>query len=233
MSSRYSRSVSLVLVVDDEPNIVRIVSAYLERDGFDVLTAADGRRALEVARERQPDLVVLDLMLPELDGLEVCRQLRRESDVPILMLTARSEDSDTLVGLGIGADDYLTKPFNPAEVAARVKAILRRARVPAVQRVLRVGPLEVDLDARVATKHGREVALTALEFDLLATFMQRPGVVLSREQLLDRCWDAQRHYGGLRVVDVHVANLRKKVEDEPGDPALLQTVRGVGYKLVS
>ena len=226
----------LVLVADDEPNIVRILTAYLQREGFDVLTAGSGDIALELALARVPDLVVLDLMLPGLDGIEVCRELRRRSEIPVLMLTARSEDSDKLVGLAVGADDYVTKPFNAAEVVARVQAILRRTRSPAAHRVLRAGPLEVDLDTHVATKNGHELDLTALEFDLLATLLERPGVVWTRDQLLDRCWDSGtngRYHGESRVVDVHVANLRRKIEDDPGRPELLRTIRGVGYKLVA
>jgi two-component system response regulator ResD len=230
-----NRVVPLVLIADDEPNIIRILTAYLQREGFEVLTAGSGDVALELTLSRMPDLVVLDLMLPGLDGIEVCRQLRRRGDLPVLMLTARSDDSDKLVGLAVGADDYVTKPFNPAEVVARVQAILRRTRGPAAHRLLRAGPLDVDLDTRVATKGGRELELTALEFDLLATLLERPGVVWTRDQLLDRCWDSGttgRYYGESRVVDVHVANLRKKIEHDPGQPELLRTVRGVGYKLV-
>ena len=227
---------TLVLVVDDEPNIVRILTAYLEREGFQVIAAGDGIEAVDVARRRRPDLVVLDLMLPELDGLEACRRLRQESDMPVLMLTARNEDIDKLVGLHLGADDYVTKPFNPREVVARVKAILRRSRGDGARRVLRASSMELDPEARVASKNGVELGLTALEFDLLATFMARPGRVWTREELLDRCWREGRldqHPGDARLVDVHIANLRKKLEDEPGSPRLLQTIRGVGYKLAA
>jgi DNA-binding response OmpR family regulator len=227
---------ALVLIVDDEPNIVRILTAYLEQGGFQVVSAGDGLTALDLARRRRPDLVVLDLMLPELDGLEVCRRLRQDSDVPVLMLTARVEDADKLVGLHLGADDYVTKPFNPREIVARVTAILRRGRTSSTGRVLRVPPLELDPETRLASKNGDDLGLTALEFDLLATFMARPGRVWSREELLDRCWGSGRldqHPDDPRVIDVHIANLRKKLEDEPGNPLLLQTVRGVGYKLVA
>jgi DNA-binding response OmpR family regulator len=225
----------LILVVDDDPNIVRILTGYLKQGGFEVLTAGDGLAAMDLARRRRPDLVVLDLMLPQLDGLEVCRRLRQDSDVPVLMLTARSEDTDKLVGLHVGADDYVTKPFNPREVVARVTAILRRSSAAGGTPVLREPPLELDPDARLARKSGADLGLTALEFDLLATFMARPGRVWTREELLDRCWGAirlEQHPGDPRVVDVHIANLRKKLEDEPANPRLLQTVRGVGYKFV-
>jgi two-component system alkaline phosphatase synthesis response regulator PhoP len=165
--------VTRVLVVDDESNIVRIVSAYLSREGFEVVTAADGAAALRAATAQQPDLVVLDLMLPEVDGLEVCRQLRRDSDVPVLMLTARADDVDKVVGLSLGADDYLTKPFNPAELVARVKAILRRA-APVSQRRLQVGPVVLDLEARSARNDGKELELTYTEFEILRALLERP-----------------------------------------------------------
>lgn len=220
-----------VLVVDDEPNIVRILSGYLEQDGFEVLTALDGDAALRLAKQAHPDLVVLDLMLPGRDGIEICQELRRDSDVPVLMLTARSDDADKLVGLAVGADDYVTKPFNPREIVARIKAILRRTDGRASRPVLRVGALKIDTDARAVYKEGQELAVTALEFDLLAVLAERSGRVWSRRQLLERCW-ADQYYGDERVVDVHVANLRKKIEDDPGDPKLLKTARGAGYKLV-
>ena len=227
----HTGGVSVVLVVDDEPGIVEVLTAYLRRDGFEVVAAGDGLQALDVARQTLPDLVLLDLMLPGLDGYEVFRELRRDGDMPVIMLSAKTEDTDKLVGLGLGADDYVTKPFNPQEVVARVKNLLRRTAAPTQRRVLRAAGLECDLDARVAAEHGRQLELTALEFDLLATFMARPGVVFTREQLLERCWDS--HYGEARVIDVHIANLRKKIEDDPARPQHLLTVRGVGYKLVT
>ena len=225
---RHTGDVSVVLVVDDEPGIVEILTAYLQRDGFEVVAAGDGIQALETARQIRPDLVVLDLTLPGLDGYEVFRELRRDGDMPVIMLTAKTEDTDKLVGLGLGADDYVTKPFNPQEVVARAKAVLRRTAAAPERRILRAAGLECDLDARVAAKHGRQLELTALEFDLLATFLARPGMVFTREQLLERCWGTR--YGEARVVDVHIANLRKKIEDHPAPPQHLLTVRGVGYK---
>lgn len=230
-AARYEGVVALVLVVDDEPNIVRIVAAYLRREGFEVVTAADGPTALRTAAERRPDLVVLDLMLPEIDGLEVCRRLRQAADVPVLMLTARAEDADKIVGLTIGADDYLTKPFNPAELVARVKAVLRRTR-PEPLPLRRVGPVELDLQARTAHKNGEQIALTYTEFQILAALLEQPGRVWSREQLLERAREglAQPTFGDHRVVDVHIANLRKKIEDDAVLPPVIETVRNVGYR---
>lgn len=222
-----------VLVVDDESNIVRIVSAYLSREGFEVVTAADGAAALRAATAQRPDLVVLDLMLPEVDGLEVCRQLRRDNDVPVLMLTARADDVDKIVGLSIGADDYLTKPFNPAELVARVKAILRRA-APVSRRRLQVGPVVLDLEARTARKNDQDLDLTYTEFEILRALLERPGRAWSRQQLLERSREGASlpGFGDKRVVDVHIANLRKKLEDGRGAPSLIETVRGVGYRSV-
>lgn len=223
-----------VLIVDDEPHIVRLVSAYLEREGYEVLSAIDGRTALSLARSVHPHLIVLDLMLPEMDGLEVCRILRQESPAYILMLTARSEEADKVIGLGMGADDYLTKPFSPRELVARVKAILRRDR--------RMGPLPVDTDellvfptitidvARRQVRRGTlDIELTALEFNLLTALASSPGVVLSRSQLLQRVWGYD-FMGDERVVDVHIGLLRRKIEDTALSDSLIKTVRGVGYK---
>lgn len=223
----------MVLVVDDESNLVDLVMSYLERESFTVLTAGDGLSALELARTRQPDLVVLDLMLPGLDGLEVCRQLRQFSDAYVLMLTARAEEVDKIVGLSVGADDYLTKPFSPRELVARVKALLRRPRSatgPAEVEppVRRFDDLLIDEARHEVSRHGEMVPLTAREFALLAMLAAHPGRVFTRHQLLDRVWgDA---YYDEHVVDVHVANLRKKLEDEPTHPRIVETVRGVGYR---
>jgi two-component system alkaline phosphatase synthesis response regulator PhoP len=218
-----------VLVVDDEEHIVELARMYLQQEGFTVEGASDGAEALEKIRTLKPALVVLDLMLPEVDGWEVCRRTRAESDVPIIMLTARSDDVDKIVGLELGADDYLTKPFNPRELVARVKAILRRyERSIRPGQVLHLGRLTVDPDSREAALADRAVKLRAKEFDLLYTLAQHRGQVLSREQLLDLVWGYD-FYGETRTVDVHIAHLRSKLR---GSEVQIETVRGVGYKLV-
>ena len=223
-----------VLVVDDEPNLVELVQGYLEREGFAVLTARDGPAALDAARTGRPDLVVLDLMLPGLDGVEVCRRLRVFSDAYVLMLTARAEEIDKIVGLSVGADDYLTKPFSPRELVARVKAMLRRPRsgasaaetdLPAPRQL---GELLIDEARHEVTKHGQILPLTGREFALLLTLASHPGRVFTRDQLLERVWGEQ--YYDDHVVDVHVGNLRKKIEDDPSAPRYVETVRGVGYR---
>jgi len=222
----------LALVVDDERPLVDIVSAYLEREGFDVVAAFDGERAVEVARTERPDLVVLDLMLPGTDGIEACRRIRAFSDAYIVMLTAKAEETDKIIGLSTGADDYLTKPFSPGELVARVRAMLRRPRNadPEGGQVRRIGALELDAAAREARIDGRPVDLTRLEFDLLETLSGEPRVVFSRAQLLERVW-GQHWFGDEHVVDVHIANLRRKLGDDPAAPKYVHTVRGVGYRL--
>lgn len=223
---------SRILIVDDEANIQRLLRTYLEREGFDVLTAADGQAALTLARSWQPHLVVLDLLLPEIDGMEVCRQLRQESDVFIVMATARSEEMDKIVGLNMGADDYVTKPFSPREMVARIKAILRRSRRPkAVQEAntLHFRSLVIDTGRRTVRVRGKEVDLTALEFNILRTLASQPGLVYSRAQLLERVWGYD-YMGDERVVDVHIGLLREKIESDRSDPCFVKTVRGVGYK---
>ncbi|MHB1134670.1 MAG: response regulator transcription factor [Chloroflexota bacterium] len=223
-----------VLVVDDEANLVHLVKGYLEREGFAVSTAADGATALRLAREQHPDLVVLDLMLPAIDGLEVCRQLRQWSDAYVIMLSARVEEVDKIVGLSVGADDYLTKPFSPRELVARVRAMLRRPRGGTSQteeapaRLVYEG-LVVDQAGREVSVEGRPVSLTPLEFNLLAALASEPGRVLTRAQLLERVWGYD-FYGDDHVVDVHLASLRKKIEPNSAQPRWLQTVRGVGYR---
>jgi DNA-binding response OmpR family regulator len=220
---------ALILVVDDEEPIRQLASLYLEKEGFQVACAADGPEAIELAHRERPALVVLDVMLPTIDGFEVCRRLRQDSEVPILMLTARNEDVDKIVGLELGADDYLTKPFNPREMVARVKAILRR--YESGQRAgptLRLGPLTVDKQRREARAGDNELALRTKEFDLLVAFLKNAGIVLSREQLLDLVWGYE-FYGETRTVDVHVQHLRQKLA---GSGVGIQTMRGVGYKLV-
>ncbi|HEY6013743.1 MAG TPA: response regulator transcription factor [Candidatus Limnocylindrales bacterium] len=214
-----------VLVVDDEPPIVDLVRGYLEREGWEVLTAPDGREGLELARREQPDVVILDLMLPGLDGVEACRELRTFSNAFVVMLTARSEEIDKLVGLAVGADDYLTKPFSPRELVARIKAILRRARVatPAAP------GLDVDVARRVARVDGQAVQLTRTEFEILAALVREPGSVVERAALLASVWGPG--YDDDHLVDVHVANLRRKLGDNPDHPRFVETVRGVGYRL--
>ena len=221
-----------ILVVDDESAVRRLVSSYLEREGYQVLEASDGVEALRKARVEHPDLIVLDLMLPEIDGLEICRVLRAESDTYILMLTAKTEEADKLLGLGMGADDYLTKPFSPRELVARVKAILRRGEHDTVSdaAVIRSGSIEIDSNRHMVKINGKEMELTAREFDILKQLAARPGMVFSREQLLEMVW-GYSFYGDPRVVDVHVAKLRKKIEKDPARPEIIKTVRGVGYKL--
>ena len=219
-----------VLVVDDEPNIVELARMYLEKEGYRVESASNGATALEQIQTREPALIVLDLMLPELDGFEVCRRTRARSDVPIIMLTARDEDVDKIVGLELGADDYLTKPFNPRELVARVKAILRRSErsVRPNEQPLHVADLTIDPARREVTVGETAIELRAKEFDLLQAFAENKGIVLTREQLLNKVWGYD-FYGETRTVDVHVAHLRKRLK---GSRVSIETVTGVGYKLV-
>jgi DNA-binding response OmpR family regulator len=222
---------SKILVVDDEIRIVRLVRSYLEQSGFTVVEANDGQTALIQARREKPDLVVLDLGLPGIEGLEVARTLRRERDTPIIMLTARIEDTDKIVGLELGADDYMTKPFNPRELVARVRAVLRRTSgvAPAAE-VLRAGALVLDAGGHQATLDGRVLDLTPTEFELLAVLLQHPGRAFTRLELLDRV-QGDAYEGYERTVDAHVKNLRAKLGDDPRHPRYVQTVFGVGYKL--
>jgi two-component system alkaline phosphatase synthesis response regulator PhoP len=219
-----------ILVVDDEPSIAQTARAYLEREGYTVNTASDGPAGLKAARAWQPDLIVLDIMLPGLDGLEILRQLRQDSDVYVLMLTARADEADKIVGLTLGADDYLTKPFSPRELAARVKAILRRGRgVTAKEPALRFGRLRIDAEARQVRKDDQPIDLTSTEFDILHALARHPGRVLSREQLIEQVWGYD-YYGDERVVDVHIGRIRRKIEDDADEPTLIVTVRGAGYR---
>jgi DNA-binding response OmpR family regulator len=223
-------ALATIMVVDDERNIVELARLYLKNEGYDVVVAADGRTALQHIRSAPPDLVVLDIMLPELDGWEVCKQVRQFSKVPIIMLTARGDDVDKIVGLELGADDYMVKPFNPRELVARVKAVLRRAESqrPAGA-VVALADVRIDHARREVQIGGQAAVLRAKEFDLLSHLLQNPGVALSREQLLNAVWGYD-FYGDTRTVDVHVAHLRDKLA---ASRLSIETVWGVGYKLVA
>jgi DNA-binding response OmpR family regulator len=224
-------SLSPVLIVEDDRKTVALIALYLQREGFKTIVARDGQQALELAQQCQPSFVVLDLMLPRLDGWEVCRRLRRTSDIPILILTAREEELDRIVGLSIGADDYVVKPFSPREVVARVKAILRRAQPPLATSKEQVAhrSLVLDLAKRKVTLHGQPLALTPFEYKLLQALMTAPGRLFTREELLD-----QLYPGGEvvidRVVDVHIGKLRQKIGEDPALPRYILTVRGMGYR---
>ncbi|GAA0477637.1 putative sensory transduction protein [Actinoplanes capillaceus] len=228
---------SHVLVVDDEQSLAKVVRSYLERDGHDVECVFDGPAAVSAARKQPPDVVVLDLGLPGLDGIEVCRQLRTFTDCYVIMLTARTEEVDKLVGLGVGADDYLTKPFSPRELVARVRAMLRRPRTPsgagtaAQEEPPRVfGPLSIDVAAREVILDGELVPLTRTEFDVLAALSGRPRMAFSRRQLIDAVW-GQDWVGDEHLVDVHVGHLRRKLGDDAAAPRYVRTVRGIGYRM--
>ena len=220
-----------ILVVDDEKKIVDIVKAYLEKDGYRVIVAHDGKEALDMARHRAPDLIVLDLMLPEIPGWDVCRTLRAESNVPIIMLTARDEDTDKIIGLELGADDYVTKPFNPKELMSRIRAVLRRVDYTDEKRkVIEVGELSIDFEKHEVRRGEELLELTPTEFELLRALAESPGRVYSRLQLLDRVL-GEAYEGYERTIDSHVKNLRKKLESDPDHPRYIVTVWGVGYKL--
>jgi DNA-binding response OmpR family regulator len=222
--------VKKILVVDDEPTLVATLRYNLEREGYQVVTAADGESGLSLARAERPDLIILDLMLPGLDGLEVCRILRREMTVPILMLTAKTDEVDKVVGLELGADDYVTKPFSMRELLARVRALLRRAETPRAEaEVLIAGDLQVDLGKREASRQGQPLSLKPKELELLVFFLRNRGRAFTREQLLNQIWGYD-FAGDTRTVDVHVSWLRQKIEDEPAKPTRLITIRGVGYR---
>jgi len=217
-----------ILVVDDEPSILNLVSAYLKPEGYEVYTASDGHSGLKAARAYKPDLVVLDIMLPGMDGIELLTNLRRESDVYVIMLTAKTEETDKIVGLSVGADDYVTKPFSPRELVARIKAALRRLQrgsLPTEGNVLAFKRTRIDTGGRQAWVDDELVELTTVEFDLLRVLAEHRGMVLSREQLLEKVWGYD-YYGEIRVVDVHIGHIRQKL----GDESLITTVRGVGYR---
>lgn len=222
---------STILVIDDEENILNLVEAYLRAEGNTVHLARDGAQGLAAFRRYHPELVILDVMLPVMDGLEVLQQIRRESDVYVMMLTARSEEMDRVIGLTVGADDYLTKPFSPRELVARVKAILRRGRAASAdeRQTLAFQHLQIDPQRYEVRRDGQLVELTTLEFKLLAVLATYAGMVLSREQLLEQVWGYD-FYGEDRVVDVHIGHIRQKLEDDPANPQFILTVRGVGYK---
>jgi two-component system, OmpR family, alkaline phosphatase synthesis response regulator PhoP len=229
-----------ILVVDDELPITALIASYLRADGFEVYTALDGLSALTQAVDIRPDLVVLDVMLPGMDGFEVCRRIQQQLDVYVLMLTARAEEIDKIVGLSIGADDYMTKPFSPRELVLRVKAVLRRSRTrerragavePSERPILRFEELIINPETFEVWRDGQQVDLTLREFDLLYALAEQPGRAFSRDQLLERVWG--RNFVGIdRVVDPHIVALRRKLADDPIMPTLIQTVRGVGYKFV-
>jgi DNA-binding response OmpR family regulator len=223
-----------VLIVDDEPTIVEVVQLYLQREGFEVATAADGQSALDAVARRRPDLMVLDLMLPQIDGLEIIRRVRSSGALPIIMLTARGEETDRVVGLELGADDYVTKPFSPRELVARVKAVLRRTQTgsqasSSSDDAISAGPLRIEAAARKVSMAGREINLTAREFDLLIFMARHPGQVFTREQLLDQVWGFT-FASDASTVTVHIRRLREKIEQDPTAPQFLLTVWGVGYK---
>jgi DNA-binding response OmpR family regulator len=223
-----------VLIIEDDRNTANLVRLYLEREGFRVLAAGDGDSGLGLARQHAPDLVILDLMLPHLDGWEVCRRLRQQSDIPVIMLTARGEEIDRVAGLTLGADDYVVKPFRPRELVARVKAVLRRAPLmgPRTISILTHGDVQLDLEKRRLTVSGVRVALTPHEYALLEALMSSPGRTFTREELIMRLYRRGEAVVVDRVVDVHMGKLRQKIEKDPADPRLILTVRGIGYRFI-
>lgn len=225
-----------ILVVDDDKTIVKIIRGYLEQAGYSVLSAYSGQAALDTLRSERPDLLILDLMLPDTDGWEITRQIRSEprlAPTPIIMLTARVEDSDKIVGLELGADDYITKPFNPREVVARVRALLRRSGLEREQAInlLKVGPLQLDLNQYTLQQNGTLIEVTPTEFNLLKVLMESPGHTFSREELLDKAL-GYGYEGFGRTLDTHIRNLRKKIEPDPKNPTYIQTVYSIGYRLI-
>jgi len=220
----------LILVVDDERKIVRLARDYLQTNGFQVRSTGDGNQAMAIFRHEKPDLIVLDLMLPGMDGLDVCRMIRRESDVPIIMLTARVEEADRLIGLELGADDYIVKPFSPRELVARVRAVLRRVQGNVMKDgMIRIGDLEIDLKGHCVRRAGESLDLTHLQFQLVAAMAEHPGQTFTRAQLLSRL-HGHAYDGYDRSIDAHVKNLRGRLERDPSNPIYIQTVYGVGYK---
>jgi two-component system alkaline phosphatase synthesis response regulator PhoP len=226
---QYNKIMAKILVIDDEPSIVNLVSAYLKPEGYEVFTAADGNAGLKAARAFKPDVIILDIMLPGMDGIELLTRLRRESDVYIILLTARTEETDRIVGLTVGADDYVTKPFSPRELVARVKGALRRIQAVSGARtedaIMTFKHLHIDTGARIVKVDDDPIDLTAIEFDLLKALAENRGRVLTREQLLEKVWGGS-YFGEMRVVDVHLGHVRQKL----GRDELIATVRGVGYR---
>lgn len=219
-----------ILIIEDEPKVARLARDYLEKNGYRVLVANDGNSGLAMARREKPDLLVLDLMLPGMDGLDVCRALRRESDLPIIMLTARAEETDRLIGLEIGADDYISKPFSPRELVARTRALLRRAKgMVYVPGIIRIGELELNTENHSVSLAGEAIHLTRIEFSILQTFAQHPGQIFSRAQLLENLHGVA-YIGYDRSIDAHIKNLRRKIEKDPANPKYILTVYAVGYK---
>ena len=220
--------------MDDEPSLIRVVAGYLEHEGFAVTTATDGEKALVAARRDRPDVVVLDLMLPGIDGIEVCRQLRTFTDAYVIMLTARSEEVDTLIGLSVGADDYMTKPFSPRELTARIRSLLRRPRTTAQTggdpQVRTIGHLSLDTQSRQVHVGQAPVELTRIEFDLLDALTERPRLAYTRRQLIERVWGPD-WVGDEHLVDIHIAHIRRKLGDDPATSRFVLTVRGVGYRM--
>ena len=217
-----------VLIIDDEENILNLVTSYLEKEGYKISTAMDGITGLKLARDLKPDIIVLDLMLPGMDGIELLSQLRRESNVYVIMLTAKTEETDKIVGLSVGADDYVTKPFSPRELTARIKAAIRRMNLTGKQldrNILTFNNIKIDLGSRKTWVNDQIIDLTAMEFDLLVAIAEHPGLVFSREQLLEKVW-GHDYFGELRVVDVHIGHIRQKL----GEDRFIATVRGVGYR---
>jgi len=219
-----------ILVVDDEPKIIKLARDYLEKSGYDVLTSGDGREALSIFRQENPQMVVLDLNLPGMDGLDVCRMIRKESNVPIIMLTARAEETDQLIGLELGADDYITKPFSPRALVARIRAVLRRAGGDLTQsHLLRISDLEIDKRGYTVSRDGESISLSRTEFNLLLLFAESPGQAFTRAQILNHL-HGYAYDGFDRSIDAHIKNLRKKLEPDPADPRYILTVYGIGYK---
>lgn len=225
-----------ILVVDDEKSIIELLTMSLEREGYEVVSAQDGERAVKTAVKERPDLIVLDVMLPDMDGFEVLGKLRKDISAPVIMLTARAEDIDKILGLELGADDYITKPFNPRELIARIKAILRRVRQTpkdeeqeASDEPINIGDLVVDLKQCSVTKKGKPINLTAKEFSLLELFLRRPNQIFTRQVVLEQVWGYD-FYGESRIVDVHLQRLRKKIEKDPANPTIIETIRGMGYR---
>ena len=229
----YNDIMSKILIIEDEAELVKVLRSYLEQAGFDVISAYRGDTGLDTWRDTKPDLVILDLNLPGLDGLDVARTIRREDDTPIIMVTARVEETDKLIGLELGADDYVTKPYSPREVVARVRTVLRRVGKTAGQgdsTIIRAADIEIDLDAHSTSRSGEEIELTPTEFSLLVVLAEQPGRVFSRLQLLDATQEGTAYEGYERTIDVHIKNLRAKIEPNPKNPKYIQTVFGVGYK---